>query len=745
MSESRFDTNTQNIHGTKTKVVPNIAPGLNEQSSMGFLHEFPARGIPVTSDPEVVFRINFLNRTLLLRHASDSPFSQSSQSANPLLSSDMQTLLFMNAVDAIFNAFKTTSQAPMSSRERFEALFHAFCRINYTSEELSKKQPLEIHLEFCEIHHVEMIVQAWEEKLKKRYSGLKFADTPEGGVHSFWKSYQDFSNENYTAEEMLTKPKMERYVHFCWFNDTRLYAQKYWEEVARFKYADLKIHKTLNVQTDCFVQAFEKFWQVNYKTTTPSEQAYSECFQKFCEILDTQLFIQKYWEEVAKFKYLQLKLYKTCKNSDELFFLQSFEHFRKTKYTAAELKETSLLESFSDFCQVNDEKVYVKEWLDKIRSLKYLFYQPVENENVCTFLTDIDAYTISRAGGTISIGGGGTPIPGQLGLAVNAGLALKAIIDAYRASGGGDKDKKKKEEKEKEKKEQEENLTKALAKHAQDIAFKNGFCVGWDQYSKLDLPAVDPKLQYYHSALQRIFDLSSLIPGSNDRIAIVNGKIIKFTPQYQQELHVFQQLSVEKQIEQLRLPLAPRNYVASVVTDLNILSKNEKESLRKFWGFDVKQKLKELTKQQRKNDANKISNSGPDKDPKDDKKDSKKIIGAVKAAKDELDSNLCKSVEDLLKDTVPGRETTGRARQYIKNGNYEDAVKDFHSLKPSDIQSLPGKEGLRGRLPDGRDINVRLESTVKIEGCSAKTTPTIEIMKPGGIGIRIKIRYHNKL
>jgi hypothetical protein len=92
---------------------------------------------------------------------------------------------------------------------------------------------------------------------------------------------------------------------------------------------------------------------------------------------------------------------------------------------------------------------------------------------------------------------------------------------------------------------------------------------------------------------------------------------------------------------------------------------------------------------------------------------------------------------DLLKDTVPGELTSGRAKQYEKLvGDYGEAIKDFHGLKPSNISNIPGREGLHGILPDGRNINVRIGSK---DG-----RPTLEIMKPGGVGTRIKIRYGTK-
>ena len=109
--------------------------------------------------------------------------------------------------------------------------------------------------------------------------------------------------------------------------------------------------------------------------------------------------------------------------------------------------------------------------------------------------------------------------------------------------------------------------------------------------------------------------------------------------------------------------------------------------------------------------------------------------------------NECKKsvkiIEDILKGLPKGEKTKGRADQYIKKGDYDDAVKDFYSLNPSNVRKLPGKEGFYGILADGRTINVRLESTLTLEG-STKTAPTIEIQKAKGVTSRdIKIRYEN--
>lgn len=98
-------------------------------------------------------------------------------------------------------------------------------------------------------------------------------------------------------------------------------------------------------------------------------------------------------------------------------------------------------------------------------------------------------------------------------------------------------------------------------------------------------------------------------------------------------------------------------------------------------------------------------------------------------------SEPTKSIEDILKDTSPGRETSGKAKQYIKSGSYDDAIQDFNDVGTVGIKNIVGKEGKVGTLPDGRSINVRLESSDR--------RPTLEIQPLGGKGSVIKIRYKN--
>lgn len=88
--------------------------------------------------------------------------------------------------------------------------------------------------------------------------------------------------------------------------------------------------------------------------------------------------------------------------------------------------------------------------------------------------------------------------------------------------------------------------------------------------------------------------------------------------------------------------------------------------------------------------------------------------------------------EDLIKEAQPGRETAGKTKQFEKPGNYKDALKDFESLKPNNVQDIP--TGKRGTLPDGRPVNVQNNSSDK--------RPTLEIQNPNKNFL--KIRYGNK-
>lgn len=75
-----------------------------------------------------------------------------------------------------------------------------------------------------------------------------------------------------------------------------------------------------------------------------------------------------------------------------------------------------------------------------------------------------------------------------------------------------------------------------------------------------------------------------------------------------------------------------------------------------------------------------------------------------------------------------GRKTKGHTKQWDKKGSLDDANNDFDSLNPQDVEDIPG--GRRGRLSDGRKVNVRDHSS---DG-----RPTLEVQDGKN---RIKIRY----
>lgn len=86
-------------------------------------------------------------------------------------------------------------------------------------------------------------------------------------------------------------------------------------------------------------------------------------------------------------------------------------------------------------------------------------------------------------------------------------------------------------------------------------------------------------------------------------------------------------------------------------------------------------------------------------------------------------------INNVLKDSRPGQETSTKLRQYIKEGGFERANKDFDSLGLQNIRNIPN--GRLGQLKDATYVNVRSKS-------SAGNVPTLEIQ----ISKRpIKIRY----
>ena len=95
-----------------------------------------------------------------------------------------------------------------------------------------------------------------------------------------------------------------------------------------------------------------------------------------------------------------------------------------------------------------------------------------------------------------------------------------------------------------------------------------------------------------------------------------------------------------------------------------------------------------------------------------------------------------KKIDNILKDTQKGKETTGRATQYEKSGNFNTAKQDFNSLQPKNVKTENNRT-ITGELPDGKRVNVRNDSR---DG-----RPTLEIQNPKGqTKKQIKIRYGSK-
>ncbi|MBR7002205.1 MAG: septum formation inhibitor Maf [Neisseriaceae bacterium] len=83
-----------------------------------------------------------------------------------------------------------------------------------------------------------------------------------------------------------------------------------------------------------------------------------------------------------------------------------------------------------------------------------------------------------------------------------------------------------------------------------------------------------------------------------------------------------------------------------------------------------------------------------------------------------------------MKNTKKLDKTSGRANQYEKAGNFDNALNDFYSLKPTNIQKRDNGT-ITGTLADGRSVNVRPSSRSE--------KPTIEIQNtPNNY---TKIRY----
>lgn len=90
------------------------------------------------------------------------------------------------------------------------------------------------------------------------------------------------------------------------------------------------------------------------------------------------------------------------------------------------------------------------------------------------------------------------------------------------------------------------------------------------------------------------------------------------------------------------------------------------------------------------------------------------------------------SIEDLKKNSNPGRKTNGKSEQWERPGGLGQATEDFDVRVSGKTTDFPG--GKAGKLPDGRKINVREDST---DG-----RPTLEVVeKIGKYNKHTKFRY----
>lgn len=96
-----------------------------------------------------------------------------------------------------------------------------------------------------------------------------------------------------------------------------------------------------------------------------------------------------------------------------------------------------------------------------------------------------------------------------------------------------------------------------------------------------------------------------------------------------------------------------------------------------------------------------------------------------------------KQIDDILKNTNKGRKTSGRATQYEKSGDFDSALNDFYSLNPTNVQKRDNGT-ITGTLPDGRNVNVRPQSSGKNNQGQASGYPTLEIQNGKN---KTKIRY----
>ncbi|EGK09846.1 hypothetical protein HMPREF9374_2761, partial [Desmospora sp. 8437] len=87
-----------------------------------------------------------------------------------------------------------------------------------------------------------------------------------------------------------------------------------------------------------------------------------------------------------------------------------------------------------------------------------------------------------------------------------------------------------------------------------------------------------------------------------------------------------------------------------------------------------------------------------------------------------------KTVDDLVQNAKPGKQTKGKTTQYELSGGFDQATKDYYSLNPKTVKDTSDLKV--GILKDGRKVIVRTKST--------DSRPTLEIQDGKK---KVKFRY----
>lgn len=95
-------------------------------------------------------------------------------------------------------------------------------------------------------------------------------------------------------------------------------------------------------------------------------------------------------------------------------------------------------------------------------------------------------------------------------------------------------------------------------------------------------------------------------------------------------------------------------------------------------------------------------------------------------------ANYDEAVDIISKDSEPGRKTKGKTEIKIKDGGFDDTLKDFDAVDPSESRTINTQygEGKTGILDDG--------STITARPGSSDGRPTLEIRKPNGRGVEVR-------